>query len=466
LRGDRWPFAAATCVDFEQIMLNRFKRFIVSRLLVTAEILAVILSTLVAGNIPQRFLSSADRISQWRAGHAGMVPLVDLLHLHAVYTSFWFVALIALAGVSLAVSAFDQVRTTRNRIASIGTSGQLLATLDNMGPELAENIATIGYRPQGTGRDGAFKFIRCAWGYWGTVLFHIGMVVVIGASFSIALTERRGALMIVQRETLAPGDVWSSTEEGLLAEKFRLPATFRFDDLRIRYDEKNIPEQIESLVTFIQPDGSQEQSFVAVNAVSRYQGIRIYHANEFGDAFNLEFVLPDGSRHGEKVLIEHPTGLNEAGYLDTNLPWLPFTLSLKYFADVERRSMTSPNRQLVMRLMQGKEETARLTLLAGQNGQLGDYRVRLHSVDKWAKFIFVDVRGMAVVFAGFALVALGALLSYMAPPRELVILRQENGSYAVYWRATKFAEFYVDERASLVRLLQPEERTADTRSCQ
>ena len=294
------------------------------------------------------------------------------------------------------------------------------------------------------------------------------MVLVIGASCFIALTERRGALTIAQHEVLAPADEWTSTEEGPLSQKLRLPATFRFDDLRIRYDEKSAPEHIESLVTFIRTDGSEEHRTVAVNGVSSYQGIRVYHANEYGDAFSLEFIGPDGAHHVEKLLLSHPERAGEAGYLDTRLPWLPFTLSSKYFADTERRSLNGSDRQLVMRLMSGKEERARISLLDGQSGQLGDYRVRVLAVDTWAKFIFVDLQGMEIVFAGFALMMIGALLSYTMPPRELVVIRRDSGSYEVFWRAAKFEAFYAEERDALAGvLLQKEHENPMTKgSCQ
>jgi cytochrome c biogenesis protein len=437
-------------------MLNLFNKFIVSRLLVTTEILTVIAAILLAETIPQRFMNTADTLSQWRLQHAWLVSLADVLHLHAVYTSYWFVSIVALVGASLVFSSVAQIRMTRSRIKAFITSGEILAVFDSMNQELAQKIASTGYRQQTTGQEEVFKFIRCKWGYWGTMLFHIGMVVVIGASFYIALTERRGAISIVQREMLAPDDEWRNTEEGLLAKKLRLPATFRYDDLIIRYDEKDIPEHIESLVTFLRSDGSEEQKTVAVNAVSRYQGLRVYHTNEYGDAFSVELIQPDGTRHFEKLLIEHPTGLNEAGYLDTRLSWLPFTLSLKYVTDAEHRSMSSTNRQITMRLMAGKQETARVTLQAGQSGQLGDYQVRLHAVEKWAKLIIVDVHGMPVVFVGFALMVLGAMLSYMTPPREIVIICQKDGIYTAYWRATRFAEFYAEERSALAKVLQPE----------
>jgi cytochrome c biogenesis protein ResB len=436
------------------MMVSRIKILILSRVVVIAEILTVIVAGIIADLVPQRFLSSADLVSQWRIHHAGLVPLVDILQLHAVYTSIWFVSVIALAGMSLAVSSVDQIRMARSRFKTTITSGQELVIIDDLSPALAAHIAGTGYKPHIFGQKSVIKFIRCSWGYWGIPLFHLGMVVVMVASLYIALTERRGALVIAQRETLAPSDQWSNTEEGLLAEKLRLPAIFRFDALKITYDRQSIPERIESLVTFINGDGTQEQRRVAINGVNSYQGIRIYHANEYGDAFSLEFMAPDGSLHVEKLLIGHPLGLNDAGYLDTNLPWLPVTLSLKYFADVEHRSMNSTHPQLIMRLMAGKQETARAALLVNQRAKLGDYQVRLLAVDKWAKFTFVDVHGMAVVFTGFGLMMLGALLSYMLPPRELCVVRREDDRYAVHWRATKFAEFYAEERTALLSILQ------------
>ncbi len=431
-------------------MITRLKKLFVSRFLVTVEILAAIGSGLLAGLIPQRISASADAISQWRLQHTGLVPLGDLLQLHTVYTSYWFVSVILLAGISLVFSTVDQARMARGRISSVNTSGLPLMTTDGLNPGVARSIAVHGYRQQITGRDGCYKFIRCKWGYWGASLFHFGMVLVIFASCFIALTERRGALTIAQGETLSPTDEWTSTEEGALARQLRLPATFRFDDLRIRYDERGAPEHIESLMTFIGADGTEERSIVAVNGASSYRGMRIYHSTEYGDAFTLEFIGPDKARHVEKLLMPHPERSGEAGYLDARLPWLPFTLSAKYPADGGQGSENRQNSQLIMRLMGGNGEQARITLPAGRSGQLGDYRVRLIAVDRWAKLIFADLHGMEVVFAGFALMMVGALLGYTMPPRELVIVGLAEGRHEVFWKATKFPEFYVDERDLLV----------------
>ena len=300
-------------------MITPLGKYLVSRRLVTLEILVAIGAVLLAGLIPQRISASAEAISQWREQHAALVPLGDLLHLHTVYTSCWFVSVIVLAGISLGYSTIEQVRTARGRLSSVNRSVPPLMTMDDLNPEAARRIAASGYRRQSTGKEGCHKFIRCTWGYWGAALFHGGMVLVIGASCFVALTERRGALTIAQGEILSPADEWTSTEEGALAGKFRLPAAFRFDDLRIRYDERGAPEHVESMVTFIRADGAEERRSVAVNGAGSYRGIRIYHSTEYGDAFTLEFIGPDKARHVEKLLIPHPDRAGEAGYLDARL---------------------------------------------------------------------------------------------------------------------------------------------------
>ena len=87
---------------------------------------------------------------------------------------------------------------------------------------------------------------------------------------------------------------------------------------------------------------------------------------------------------------------------------------------------------------------------------LGEYRVRLIKVEKWAKLIIVDIGGMSFIFAGFAIVMLGGLIHYTTPPRELLGVKQQDGSYRVYWKAAAFKDFYGDERDSVARELNKE----------
>ena len=118
--------------------------------------------------------------------------------------------------------------------------------------------------------------------------------------------------------------------------------------------------------------------------------------------------------------------------------------------------MNSSNPQLVVRMLAGEKEMARTALTIGSSGTLGEYRMQFITVEKWAKFIIVDINGMSAIFAGFAIVMLGGLIHYMAPPRELIGVRQSDGTYRVYWKAIVFKDFYCDERDDIARELSQE----------
>jgi len=225
--------------------------------------------------------------------------------------------------------------------------------------------------------------------------------------------------------------------------------------VRVKFDERQHPSEVSSELTLTEPGGRSTRLSAGINRIEGYQGLRIYHSAQYGDAFSLSFTAPDGAQHGVKLAVQQPVSLSEAGYSD-DLPsaWTPYLLSGKSYADTKGRSMTSGNPLLVLRLMQGDKEIARTSLTLGATGTLGAYRVRLNGVEKWAKLIVVDLKGMELVFLGFAVIILGGLVHYLMPPRELVGVRGENGGYRVYWRATAFAECFTEERDRVAAALR------------
>ncbi|HEY6837499.1 MAG TPA: cytochrome C biogenesis protein ResB, partial [Geobacteraceae bacterium] len=156
-----------------------------------------------------------------------------------------------------------------------------------------------------------------------------------------------------------------------------------------------------------------------------------------------------GKLHRERLQIYHPARIDKAGYNDFDLPWLPQTLSAKYYADASGVSMASPDKLLVLRLVDRGRETARVSLSPGQSGMLGGMNVRLVGVEKWTGLIFVNMPGMGWVFFGFSIIVLGVILQYCTPPRELYAQRGADG-LRLSWKATRFSEFYEDEYRSII----------------
>jgi cytochrome c biogenesis protein ResB len=266
-------------------------------------------------------------------------------------------------------------------------------------------------------------------------------------SFYVALTGRQGVLILVEGEKRDNRQPWNASEQGLLASKLELPGAIRLDRLNVSFDEKNSPSEVSSDISIADGSGRVESLTASINRISRYHGLRIYHATQYGDAFTVLFTDKGGATHAEKIMIQQPVSLTDAGYSDDfRVDWSPHLFSAKYFADAARRSMHSNNPQLFVRVLDGKREIARTVLTPGETGQLGEYQVRLAGVEKWTKLIVVDITGMPLIFTGFAVIMLGGLMQYMTPPRELIAIRQDEDHYRVYWKALSFREFYAEER--------------------
>jgi hypothetical protein len=407
--------------------------------------------------IPQEIDSTPARIETWRQAHAGLVWLVDGVNLHRMYSQPWFASVIMFASLALGVSSCDQLAVARKRLFSVDIGP---------GEEVAESVtgqqfnSVAGfhrYRPLRTGTSEHLKCVKNPWGYFGVLTLHIGMTLVLLVSLLVSLTGRQGVLILVEGELRDNRQQLDASEHGILSSPLNLPGSIRLDRVSVHFDNKNQPADVSSDILITGQPGLPESFTASVNRISRYHGLRVYHASQYGDAFTVTFTGKSGVSHTERILVQQSTGLTKAGYSDDfSVAWSPYLFGAKYFPDADRKSMQSANPELVMRMLDGKREIGRTSVTKNIPGELGEYRVKIDEVKKWSKLILVDITGMSAIFAGFAIIMAGGLIHYMTPPRELIGVKRPDGAYRVYWKAVAFKEFYGDERDDIARELNGE----------
>ena len=430
------------------------KRFFLSRISVISFIALLLGAVVAASVIPQEFLATPGEMAAWHQAHPGLAPWAARLGLHHLYTTPWFALVLLLTLVSLVLSSIEQCRLAFRRTFEVPAPGGGEGNSPLSEPDLTARLRRHGYLPVARG-GGMLRFVKHPWGYWGNVLLHGGMVVVIASSLLIALTQKRGSLTLFEGELHLPADPWNSEENGLLAGSFVLPEPVRLDRVTPHFRPNHRISRIVSELSFLPPGDRPRRLSVEVNAMASHRGVTIYQSTDVGHAFNVEFTDPSGRREVFRLPINHPESLEEAGYNDFRFPWLPVKLQAKYLVDAERKSLRSRTPLLTIRMMEGENEAGRATLRPGESAALDMYRVRLDSVQRWTTLIFVELTGMPGVFAGFFMVVLGTLLAYCTPPRELVATAHGRG-YLLRWRAAKFAEFYQEERSRLLAVLAGE----------
>jgi hypothetical protein len=437
--------------------MNKFKKFITARRISLGLILLIAGLMYVSTLIPQKIDSSPGNIDMWRLGHNRLIWLVDGLQLHRIYAQPWFAAAILFAALTMGISCFDQWHVARRKLSATG-----IAATDEIAKDISEehlrSVAHMySYRVLQSAADDLLKYVRNPWGYFGNLLLHSGMCLVITASLYVALTGRQGSLLLVEGEQPNKLQALNFSEHGLLSEPMKLLGTIRLDKVRVSFSADNQPADVFSDLSISDKSGQITSLTASINRIQHYLGLRIYHAAQYGDAFTVAFTDKAGVTHNELIMVQQPLGLDKAGYCDEfAVSWSPYRFAAKYYADVDRKSMFSSRPELVVRALDGQKEISRTSLTPGNSGVLGGYPIRLNRVDKWAKLIIVDLAGMPIIFAGFAIIMLGGLIHYMTPPRELIGIRQHDGSCRVYWKATVFREFFKDERDAILSKLNKE----------
>jgi cytochrome c biogenesis protein ResB len=449
--------AAPKPTDGSSDHVNKLKRFITARRVSLGLILLLAGLMYLSTVIPQEIDSSPEKIAAWRRVHVGVSWPVDALHLHSIYSTPWFAAAILFAALALGISSYDQLIIARRKLSSTAN-----APADEVASGIAKqhlrSVASFHhYRSIRTAFDWQLKFVRNPWGYFGTLLLHIGMTLAITVSLYVALTARQGALILVEGEQRNNLNPWNVSEHGLFASPLKLPGTIRLDRVRLRFDDKHQPIEVFSDISITDSSGRIESMTASINRILQYHGMRIYHAAQYGNAFTVTVTDKSGAIHSETIAAQQPTNPAESGYSDEfGVKWSPYLLSAKYYADADKKTMDSTNPELTLRLTRGSREIARTTLIKGGSGMLGEYRVQLNEVAKWSKLIVVDSTGIALIFTGFAIIMLGGLLQYLAPPRELIAVKQQDDLYVVYWKAAAFRDFFLDEREDVAMALQRE----------
>ncbi len=431
------------------------KRIVTSKRTTLTIMTLILASVVVSSYVPQRIATPTAAMESWRGAHPILLPLVDALGLHHLYATPWFALLVFLALVSLSTSCVQQLRIAWRTTFCVTKGGEIGVLVATDASRIASALTARGYLRIGA----ACNVIRCVkhpWGYWGNALLHVGMIVSVASSLFIALTQQRGAVFLQEGELFPPGARWQAEEHGAMARVLTLPMTVSLDRLRVSFMPDQHIDRAASDLTFIDGSGLAEHHTVGINDVLSYGDLTIYQRSDYGDLFRVSFTDEQGITHVESLPIGFPSSPAEAGYCDFRFPWLPYLISTKYYTDVARKSLGSPDRQLYLRLLdKEKREVARVSLQKGERAQLGRYSVQLLAVGRWSGLIFVRNSGMPFVFAGFFIIVLGGALTYMTPPREF-IASPGSGGYYVRWWAVRFSDFYRNEGEELMSALQGE----------
>lgn len=212
-----------------------------------------------------------------------------LLDITDMYTSWWFLTLLALLSLNLIICSIDRFpnvwqqitqdnltlpleRISKMRLSASFTSGasvtQVLETLQPL-------LAKIGWKTTLRDRENYTLLFsqKTPWSRLGVYLVHLSILIIFAGAIYGQLTGFRGSIMLPELQSSSVVYPYKS------AEIINLDFTIQCDRFDIEFYENTMPKEYRSKLTILEKDKIVLQKEIEVNDPLHYKGITFYQAS-------------------------------------------------------------------------------------------------------------------------------------------------------------------------------------------
>lgn len=368
---------------------------------------------------------------------------VSGLGLDHVFTGWWFRAVVIVITAQLTVATARLVARDMRRVRR----GRGPASPD---PTVVLDARTLSTVLQKTGylrvrrSVGSARYVKHLWGYAGPALLHAGMLAAILAVLANSLILSSGQLKVTEGQSVTRGTPLEAPRHGPLAAAPALPETLRFEAIAVTYWPGGQPRSMAGTYSVVRP-GVASPVTVVTNEPVTVAGMRFFQSTDVGYSYGV--TLGRGTDTVEQRLLELPlpASASEPSYLDTELE----NGDLLRAKVVHDPTVPGGAPVLTLRLMRGGDIVGEQSFDSTGTAMLGDTSVSVDVATRWSILVLERTRGMGLLFASFFAILAGALLIYGATPRELTLVKHDDGTVTADWHAVRFARLYANEERML-----------------
>ena len=246
------------------------------------------LTSIIGTLIPQKE-AAEFYISRYGTKTAQFLEILDIT---TMYTSWWFLSLLALLSINLIVCSLDRFpglwrqiqadnlqlpleRIAKNRLSASGASslGAKEASI-----KLHELLSARGWKPQSREKDGALLLFaqKSPWSRAGVYLVHLSILVIFAGAIYGQLTGFKASILLPELQS--SNSVYSSKG----GEPIDLGFTVRCNRFEIDFYANGMPKEYMSSLTVLENDQIVEQKNIEVNHPLKYKGITFYQSSYQG----------------------------------------------------------------------------------------------------------------------------------------------------------------------------------------
>ncbi len=390
--------------------------------------------------------------------------------LEEVFSSWWFLVMVATFFINTLFCTFRQISRTRREIyrAARGEWKPLPRCKEMFTVETADYQA-VADRIAGLLRGCRYrvqerKLGKCIflsgskfkWGYWGIVIFHLGLLVIIVGGFLTFTTSFWGSFFVPEGMAFTDKhDNYVVVKQGSLYPKGHQNFKIRLDDVVLKYNKAGLLRDYTAKVTILEQAKEVKHGVVSGPTPLQYKGLILYK-KLYGYAPGLTLTTPGGEKKQFRVVLDtsmHGEHIRHQG--DFRLPGTVFDVSAAFFPDLAYAGRENPGLEahrendpgLLLTIKNDRETIYRGRLPLKSSIEFRDYSLSFDNYIKWYGFSVVKDRGITVVFTGFWITLLGTAIIYLLIPREMgVNLTKADGKIllTVLGRTNKYQHLFLE----------------------
>ena len=374
------------------------RRFLRSPLVIVGEIVAIAIATGLGASLPQAGSATVESLARLREGGEMQSMLVRAFALDDLFHSRWFLGLTLMATASLWIVILEQVRRLR-----VGWTQRMTPAHFSSAPLRAQFE-----RPA---RGGGTEPLVNVWaekrfGLTGSVMLHVGLMLVIVAGACRALFGTEAVVDLVEGETLPPtAAAWAGQFSGILGQPFRLNSPVTMNTVKSAHYKDGDLRELQVEVS-VEGAAGAEKSQLAVNHDLKVGGGRLFLGSDFGPAALLEWEKPGVETKREAALL---AGVGKGRY--EGISGGPE--GMRVFVRAEVGAEGQHPSLVELRVMKDGALLFTGDARVGQSALLpGGVRLALRGTPFWARLRGSRDSALWLAYAGFTLIMAGSVIIF------------------------------------------------------
>lgn len=379
--------------------------------------------------VPQLSESSIEPYDQWKEANGFIAHVAEALNLNRMFTSEIFLASIF---VMLVVVVYSLVNLYSSVRRSGGTKNPVVPDKNfiNYFSFLVSNeksIDTILVRMQKKGyvlsdkSEILYSMRKNFISRWGTVVFHLGLILIMLTGLGTYLFQSRGFVQLLERDTFFGSKAdFLNTENGILASKFAPQVNVVLKNFSPEYYSNGDIKSLESSVLIGRNNEQPVPAKLSINEPYEIDGLKIYQSTSFGYTVGLNLER-DNQIIPVYFSLDHPGKFGKPYFGTSDFPTTDYLMTMKLTPDPSNKSFELKNPELYLEISEQGQQKFSGIIQPGESINIGSSKFTFSDIRFWSGLIVTKNPFVPFAFIGFGLILIGLVMVYIFPTRTIYI---------------------------------------------